>query len=346
MVTSFPPNGLKTGSRNLITDVDGIKVGQAEDSTARTGVTVILPDAPVTAAVNVMGGAPGTRETDALDPSRLLGGVIDAVTLSGGSVYGLDAGSGVTAWLGARGRGFEIAGSDVRAPIVPGAILFDLSNGGDKGWGEEPPYRRLGAEAASAAAENFELGNTGAGYGARAGSFKGGTGSASLVSDNGLQIGALMAVNSYGSAIVPGSKAFWAAPFERDGEFGGAAPASLSPDAEWLEGTKAGNPGLRQNTTIGIVATNADLTAAECNRVAVMAHDGLSRALRPAHAPVDGDVIFVIATGTHALGDDMRVRHLSEIGTYAGDCVARAIARGVYEAETLGDMISYKDAIK
>eukprot|EP00439_Symbiodinium_sp_Y106_P088537 s1_g1073.t1 len=336
----------QTGPRNLITDVDGIKVGQAEDLIARTGVTVILPDAPVTAAVNVMGGAPGTRETDALDPTRLLGGVTDAVTLSGGSVYGLDAASGVTAWLGARGRGFEIAGSNTRAPIVPGAILFDLSNGGDKDWGEEPPYRRLGAEAAAAASDTFDLGNAGAGFGARAGSIKGGTGSASLVSQDGLQIGALMAVNSYGSAIVPGSNTFWAAPFERDGEFGSVAPTALAPDAEWLEGTKAGNPGLRQNTTIGIVATNADLTAAECNRVAVMAHDGLARALRPAHAPVDGDVIFVIATGAHTLDEDMRVRHLSEIGAYAGDCVARAIARGVYEADTLGDMMGYKDASK
>ncbi len=345
MVTPFASGGIQTGPRNLITDVDGIKVGQAEDVDACTGATVILPDSPVTAAVNVMGGAPGTRETDALDPSRLLGGVIDAVTFSGGSVYGLDTGSGVTAWLGARGRGFEIAGSEVRAPIVPGAILFDLSNGGDKGWGEEPPYRRLGAEAAAAAAESFRLGNAGAGFGARAGSIKGGTGSASLISSDGLQIGALMAVNSYGSAVVPGTSAFWAAPFERDGEFGGVAPMGLAPDAEWLEGTKAGNPALRQNTTIGIVATNADLTAAECNRVAVMAHDGLARALRPAHAPVDGDVIFVIATGAHALGDDMRVRHLSEIGTHAGDCVARAIARGVYEAKTLGDMISYGDAL-
>ena len=196
----------RPGPRNLITDVDGIKVGQAEDLAARTGATVILPDAPVTAAVSVMGGAPGTRETDALDPTRLLGGVIDAVTLSGGSVYGLDAASGATAWLGARGRGYEIAGSGVRAPIVPAAILFDLSNGGAKDWGEEPPYRDLGASAAANASDTFALGNAGAGFGARAGSLKGGTGSASLVSEDGLQIGALMAVNSYGSAIVPGAK--------------------------------------------------------------------------------------------------------------------------------------------
>jgi len=343
---SILPSVLKPGPRNLITDVAGIKVGQAEDLGARTGATVIVPDAPVTAAVSVMGGAPGTRETDALDPTRLLGGVIDAVTLSGGSVYGLDAASGVTAWLGARGRGYEIAGSGVRAPIVPAAILFDLSNGGDKGWGEEPPYRALGATAAANASDTFSLGNSGAGFGARAGSIKGGTGSASLVRDDGLQIGALMAVNSYGSAIVPGSRSFWAAPFEMNGEFGGAASAVLPARAEWHEGTKAGDAGLRQNTTIGIVATNADLSAAECTRIAVMAHDGMARALRPAHAPVDGDAIFVIATGAYSLDEEMRVRHLSELGTYAGDCVARAIARGVYEAETLGDVIAYRDAVK
>jgi L-aminopeptidase/D-esterase-like protein len=336
----------RPGPRNLITDVAGIKVGQAEDGSARTGATVILPDMPVTAAVSVMGGAPGTRETDALDPTRLLGGVIDAVALSGGSVYGLDTASGVTAWLGARGRGYEIAGSGVRAPIVPAAILFDLSNGGDKDWGEEPPYRALGAAAAADASDTFSLGNAGAGLGARAGSLKGGMGSASLVSQDGLQIGALMAVNSYGSAIVPGSKSFWAAPFEVGNEYGGVAPAALAENAEWHEGTKAGDAGLRQNTTIGIVATNADLSAAECTRVAMMAHDGLARALRPAHAPVDGDAIFVIATGAYSLDEEMRVRHLSELGTYAGDCAARAIARGVYEAETLGDMIAYRDAVR
>lgn len=333
------------GPRNLITDVAGIKVGQAEDVAARTGTTVLLPDEPAVCAVSVMGGAPGTRETDALDPSRLLGGRVDAVTLSGGSVYGLDAASGVTAWLGARGRGFGFSGLDITAPIVTGAILFDLSNGGDKSWGETPPYLNLGRQAVAAAGKTFGLGNKGAGLGARAGTLKGGLGSASLYTGDGLQVGALMAVNAYGSAIVPGTKSFWAAPFELDGEFGGVMPEELS-DRDWAKGTKADANGLRQNTTIGIVAVNAKLNAAECQRVAIMAHDGLARALRPAHAPVDGDVIFVVATGTHSLADETRIRDLTEIGTYAGDCVARAIARGVYEAETLGDMPAYRDVAR
>ncbi|MEQ9519389.1 MAG: P1 family peptidase [Parvibaculum sp.] len=330
------------GPRNLITDVAGIKVGHAEDVAARTGTTVLLPDEPAICAVSVMGGAPGTRETDALDPSRLLGGRVDAVTLSGGSVYGLDAPSGVTAWLGARRRGFTFTGIDVTAPIVPGAILFDLSNGGDKNWGETPPYLELGKRAVASADKTFALGNVGAGLGARAGTLKGGLGSASLYTGGGFQIGALMAVNAYGSAIVPGTKSFWASPFELDGEFGGIMPEELS-DRDWTTGTKADANGPRQNTTIGIVAVNAKLTAAECQRVAVMAHDGLARALRPAHAPVDGDVIFVVATGMRALDEESRIRDLTEIGTYAGDCVARAIARGVYEAETLGEMTAYRD---
>lgn len=334
----------RPGPRNLITDVAGIKVGQAEDEKACTGTTVILPDASVVGAVSVMGGAPGTRETEALDPSRLLGGVMDAVTLSGGSVYGLDAGSGVVSWLGARGRGYGFNSIDVKAPIVPGAILFDLSNGGNKDWGENPPYKDLGMQAAAAASETFALGNAGAGFGARAGSVKGGTGSASLFTDSGLQVGALMVVNSFGSAIVPGTKSFWAAPFERDGEFGGVGAAALSAqEGEWQLGTKAGEVAPRQNTTIGIVATNAALSAAECYRVAIMAHDGLARALRPAHAPVDGDVIFVMSTGAYTFDDEARIGELTAIGTYAGDCVARAIARGVYEARTQGDLIGYRD---
>ena len=334
----------KPGPRNLITDVVGIKVGQAEDVTVRTGATVILPDAPVTAGVSVMGGAPGTRETDLLDPARLVGGVIDAVTLSGGSVYGLDAGSGVVSWLGARGRGFGFNSTDVKAPIVPGAILFDLANGGDKSWGENPPYRDLAMKAVASASEEFALGNAGAGFGARAGSLNGGTGSASLVTTDGLQVGALMAVNAYGSAIVPGTTSFWAAPFEIGDEFGGGKTASITAEhQEWQLDTKADDGGLRQNTTIGIVATNAALSAGECHRVAIMAHDGLARALRPAHAPVDGDVIFVMSTGAYELDEETRVRDLTAIGTYAGDCVARAIARGVYEADTLGDMLGYQE---
>ncbi|MEQ9143154.1 MAG: P1 family peptidase [Parvibaculaceae bacterium] len=332
------------GPLNLITDVAGIKVGQAEDMAALTGVSVVLPDEPAIGAVSVMGGAPGTRDTEALDPARLLGGRLDAVTLSGGSVYGLDAPSGVVSWLSAQGRGFTFSATHVTAPIVPGAILFDLANGGDKDWGDTPPYRDLGRAAVEKAGTAFALGNAGAGLGALAGSLKGGTGSASLVSPEGYCVGALMAVNAFGSPLVPGSGAFWAAPFERDGEFGGHGTGRLMPEtSDWTFGTKA-DAGPRENTTIGVVATDAALSAAECHRVAVMAHDGLARALRPAHAPADGDVIFVISTGKIAMPDENRARWLTGLGTYAGDCVARAIARGVYEAESIGGHVAYRDA--
>jgi L-aminopeptidase/D-esterase-like protein len=336
---------IRKGPRNLITDVTGIRVGNAEDFAVRTGATVILPDARAVAAVDARGGAPGTRETDALDATCLVDAV-DAVVLSGGSVYGLDAASGATAWLGARRRGYSMGNGTVFAPVVPAAILFDLTNGGDKAWGETPPYNDLGRRACAAAASDFALGNAGAGLGARAGQLKGGLGSASAVTDAGLQVGALIAANPYGSVLVPGSSAFWAAPYELDGEFGGggwpsAAPglASLPP----LSGTK-GEAAAQAggNTTIGCVAVNADLTPAEARRVAIMAQDGLARAIRPIHTPFDGDVIFVLATGSRALGAEGRPALLLELGHMAADCVARAVARGVYEAETLGDALAYR----
>ncbi len=201
---------LRPGPRNLITDIDGIRVGNAEDHDAWTGVTVVLPTEPAVAAVDVRGGAPGTSETDALDPTCLIDAV-HAVVLSGGSVFGLDAAVAVAAELGARGIGFAVRSA--RVPIVPSAILFDLLNGGIKNWGAEPPYRAL-ARAALAAAEaaggsgDFALGNSGAGAGAKAGRLKGGLGSVSTVRDDGLQIGALIAVNPLGSVVMPGSAAF------------------------------------------------------------------------------------------------------------------------------------------
>ena len=343
---------VKPGPRNLITDVAGIKVGNASSQKARTGATLVLPDQPAIAGVDVRGGAPGTRETDALDPSSLLGGRVDALVLSGGSVYGLDAASGVTAWLGAQGRGFEIASSPLTAPIVPAAILFDLANGGDKNWGETPPYAALGRQACLDAAEQFALGNSGAGLGAKAGTYKGGLGSASALTDDGFEVGALMAVNAFGAPTQPGTGTFWAAPFEMNGEFGGVAsdqagrmsPAAIDP----LVGSKfSGVPPApdtpRQNTTIGVVAVNAALTGAQANRIAAMAHDGMARALRPIHTELDGDVIFVLATGKKPLSDDTLQYDLMRLGSLGADCVARAIARGVYEAETLGEMVSYKD---
>lgn len=321
------------GSSNLISDVDGIRVGNAEDHRAGTGVTVVLPDRPATAAVDVRGGAPGTRETDALDPACLVDRV-DAVVLSGGSAFGLDAASGAMAWLRERGRGFAVGGA--RVPVVPAAILFDLLNGGDKEWGSTPPYRRLARAACDNAAAGFPLGNVGAGVGAVAGDLKGGLGSASSVSPDGLRVGALAAANPYGSAVMPGSDAFWAWPFERDGEFGGGRPDGPPAGGDF---EVSGGPGAGANTTIAVVATNASLDVAQARRVAIMAHDGIARAVRPAHTPFDGDTVFALATGG---GPHEGAARVAEIGMRAADCLSRAIARGVYAAETLGGVPDYR----
>ncbi len=340
---------IRKGPSNLITDVDGILVGNAENAQMRTGTTIILPEMRAIAGADVRGGAPGTRETDLLDATCLVDQV-DAIVLSGGSVYGLDAASGVTGVLGAQGRGYGMGNGMFVAPIVPSAILFDLSNGGDKTWGDTPPYNALGRAAVAAAGKSFALGNAGAGLGARAGQIKGGLGSASAITDDGLQVGALVAVNPYGSVLVSGSTHFWAAPYELDGEFGGRGlPADMSGIAtlDPFVGTKGEAAATSGgNTSIGCIATNADLTPAEARRVAIMAQDGLARAIRPIHTPFDGDVLFVLATGTKALGDEMRPREILRLGAIAADCVARAVARGVYEAETLGDSVAYRDMAK
>lgn len=327
--SAMPPRmPMQPGARNLITDVSGIAVGQAEDARTRTGVTVILPDERAVAAVDVRGGGPGTRETDALAADTLVEAA-DAIVLSGGSVYGLAAADGVTVWLGARGRGFGLAPGAPSAPIVPAAILYDLANGGDKGWGEAPPYRDLGTQAVAAAGRDFVLGTAGAGAGAMAGRLKGGTGSASVAADA-WTVGALAAVNSFGSVVAPGGRAFWAAPFEIGEEFGGVplAGARAAPD-DW--GLAKREPGVRTSTTLAVVATDAALTPAEARRVAVMAQDGMARAIRPVHAPFDGDAVFVLSTGRRALPEP-RPFALTVLGAAAADCLARAIARGVYEA--------------
>lgn len=319
------------GPRNLITDVPGLKVGQAQDPRVRTGVTVILPDERAVAACDVRGGAPGTRETDALAPENLVDAV-DAVVLSGGSVYGLGAADGVVAWLGARGRGYGMAPGVPKSPVVPAAIMFDMANGGDKGWGEDPPHRDLGKQAVAAAGLDVALGTAGAGYGAMAGGLKGGTGSASVVTADGYTVGAIVAVNSWGSVIAPGGRTFWAAPYELAGEFGGLGSAGLraGPD-EWGSAKRAAEA---RNTTIACVATDAILTPAQAKRVAVMAQDGFARAIRPVHAPFDGDVVFAISTGRKPVADDFT---LARLGALAADTLARAIARGVFEAKPWAD---------
>ena len=285
--------------------------------------------------MDMRGGAPGTRESDSLDPVNRVDRV-DAVVLAGGSVFGLDAAGAIVPWLAAQGRGLPVAGAV--APIVPAAILFDLNNGGDKGWGETPPYRRLGLAAAQAAASDFVLGNAGAGLGARAGRLKGGLGSASALSDDGLQVGALVAANPVGSVVMPGSSTLWAWAWEQQDEMGGQRPpgAGVGTASELPPEGRIGG-----HTTIGVVATNARLDKAGARRIAIMAQDGLARAIRPVHTPFDGDTIYVLSTGTSTLADPEPLL-LSRIGSLAADCVARAIGRAVWCAESLGDMPSYR----
>ncbi|RVD38592.1 peptidase T4, partial [Mesorhizobium sp. M8A.F.Ca.ET.023.02.2.1] len=220
----------RTGPRNLISDVAGLRVGNASDARLKSGVTTVLCDEPAVAGVQILGGAPGTRETDLLEPHNSVE-TIHAVVLSGGSAFGLDAASGVQAALRERGIGLEVGG--FRVPIVPAAILFDLRNGGDKDWGRYPPYRDLGYESVQAAAADFLLGTAGAGTGALTSGLKGGLGSASTLLDNGITIGARAAVNPPGSVPVGRTRHFWAAPFEIGDEFGGLGyPSPMPEDAK------------------------------------------------------------------------------------------------------------------
>ncbi|MGE3303899.1 MAG: P1 family peptidase [Hyphomonadaceae bacterium] len=320
----------KPGPRNTIADVGGLLVGCAEDAAVRTGVTVLLPEARATAAVEVLGGGPGTRETDALAPQNLVDAV-DAIVLSGGSVYGLGAADAVVAALGARGRGYVLRQGAPAAPVVPAAILFDLGNGGDKSWGETPPYARLGRAALDAVSAEVPLGSRGAGYGAMAGQLQGGQGSASAVTEDGFTVAALAAVNCFGSATAPGGRAFWAWALEQGGEFGSVgAPKGPLGDLEDWGGAKA-DPAGRNSTTLCVAATDAVLSKAQAKRFAQMAAAGLARAIRPVFAPFDGDVVFALATGAKALPDPAAL-HLARLGALAADCVARAVARGVYAA--------------
>jgi D-aminopeptidase len=325
-------------ARNLITDVAGVRIGNAHDPQLASGVTVVLFDAPATASVDVRGGGPGTRETDLLDPQMTVTR-IDAITLSGGSAFGLDAPGGVQAFLRAQGRGYQVGSA--RVPIVPGAILFDLLNAGDKDWGRYPPYRELAYAAAETAGTEFALGSVGAGTGATTVNLKGGIGSASAVTEDGFAVGALAAVNAAGSVVIGDGPWFWAAPFEQNGEFGGRGfPSPLPPEA--LHPRTKG--ALRVSTALAVVVTDALLSKPQVKRLAVMAQDGLARASYPVHTPLDGDVVFAAATGAKPLPEPTFA--FMRLGAIAANAVARAVARGVYEATALpfaGALPSWRD---
>ncbi|SMO38688.1 P1 family peptidase [Paracoccus laeviglucosivorans] len=313
---------MRPGPLNLITDIAGLRVGNSRDDRLRSGVTVLTGDAPLTCGVNVMGGAPGTRETDLLAPDKMVQGV-DALVLSGGSAFGLAACDGVAAGLRADGRGFQVG--LVQVPIVPGAIVFDLLNGGDKGW-DQNPYPALGRTAYDHAARDFVLGSEGAGTGAMTHRWKGGLGSASVVLDCGITVGALVVVNALGSVTVGDSRHFWAAPWEMAGEFGGLGPAPAHDPTREPPLAKQ----LGEATTIAIVATDAALDKAGATRMATAAQDGMARAIVPSHTPYDGDLVFAASTGGRPLPDPALTPFL--LGHAAAIVLARAIARGVHAA--------------
>ncbi len=313
---------------NTILDVGGLKIGQAHDEHVKTGVTVILPGAPAVCAVDVRGGGPGTRETDALAN----GGLIDrvhALVLAGGSVYGLAAADAVTTWLGGQRRGYAPGPEPIPvSPIVPSAILFDNANGGNKAWGNAPPFHTLGLAACEAAGKTIQLGRAGAGYGATAGIYPGGLGSASETVD-GITVGAIIAANPVGSPFMPGTNCYWAWPYEVGGEYGGTRPS-----ADYVYGPASDTKlaflkAAGQSTVIGAVAVNAALQQKQLKRIAIMAQDGIAMAVQPAHTPLDGDTIFALSTGDKVCESPVL---LAELGAAAARCTARALARGVYES--------------
>ena len=324
---------------NLLTDIAGVRVGHADDGRLASGVTAVIFDSPAVAAIDVRGGGPGTREGALLDLANTVERV-DAFALSGGSAFGLEAGGGVQAWLAEQGRGLVVRGAVI--PIVPGAILFDLLNGGDKAWGRFSPYRDLGYAAAANAGADFALGSRGAGVGATTANFKGGLGSASAATSSGVKVAAIVAVNAVGSVTLGDGPWFWAAPFEVDGEYGGRGwPGKFAP--EMLKLRMKGGATESENTTIAAVVTDAVLTKPQAKRLAMIAQTGFARAIYPVHAPLDGDVVFAAATGEKPIDP---LVGLSELGTVAANVIARAIARGVYEATALplpGAQPSWKD---
>ncbi|MFK7764165.1 MAG: P1 family peptidase [Roseobacter sp.] len=312
---------MQPGPRNLITDVSGLMVGHAQDHTLGSGTTVLTARSPFVASCHVMGGAPGTRETDLLAPDKTVE-TVDALVLSGGSAFGLDACSGVMEQLRKQGRGYPAG--PARVPIVPGAVIFDLYAGQEKQW-RASPYPALGAAAFDAASDDFEIGTIGAGTGALTAMLKGGLGSASLRLDGGATVGALVVANPFGSVTTPGDRHFHAAPFEIEAEFGGVGPDLKTGQGMGFTSRKAQAFAAANNTVIAIVATDAAMTKAECNRVATAAHAGIARACVPSHTPADGDIIFALSTGaTHA--------ETGLIGHAAALCLTRAIARAVHAA--------------
>ena len=327
--------------QNLLTDIPGLRVGHADDAALASGVTAIVFDEPAVASIDLRGGGPGLRDCALLDPVNTVDR-IDGLFLSGGSAFGLDAGGGVQAWLKEQGRGFNVGTATI--PIVPGAILFDLMNGGNKNWGRFSPYRDMGYAAAANASDTFKIGSVGAGLGATTATFKGGLGSASAELRNGIRVAALCAVNAIGSVTIGDGPHFWAAPFEINNEFGGRGmPPHVTPEMLRIRIKGGTSTSAVENTTLCIVVTDAIVTKAQAKRLAIIANTGMARAIYPVNAPLDGDVMFAAATCKKAIDP---LAGLTELGAIAANVVARAMARGVYEATALpfaGALPSWRD---
>ena len=327
-----------TGQNNAVTDVERLIVGHFTDIDAVCGVTVVICPEGAVAGVDVRGSAPGTRETDLLDPLNLVEKA-QAVVLSGGSVFGLAASDGVVRWLAEQGYGFPVDEDQV-APIVPAAVLYDLGRGQDFVPSISDEWGRRACQAAKDGA--VSSGCVGAGAGAMAGGIKGGLGTASLVLDSGVTVAAIVAVNSLGSVINPVTGRPWEIGLEVDGEFGiqGKRPVRLPQAAE-------GSP--TKNTTIGLVATNAVLSKTQVKKMAQMAHDGMARAIRPSHTLFDGDTVFGLATCKKALPEapgfftSPQAQAFNELGHAAANCMSRAIISGILNAWSLAGMIAFCD---
>lgn len=326
---------------NSITDISGIQVGHYTDLAAASGVTVVLCEKGAVAGVDVRGSAPGTRETDLLNPINLVEKA-QAVVLSGGSVFGLAASDGVVQWLEKKGRGFPL-GNDQVAPIVPAATLYDLGRGSSF---RPPITTQWGKQACEAASDReVEQGSVGAGTGALAGNIKGGVGTASCLLPSGIWVGAVVAVNSNGSVIDPQTGQPWEIRLGVDNEFGAQGKKSVE-----LPPTEASEPA--QNTTIGVVATDAACTKVQAQKIAQMSHDGMARSIRPAHTMFDGDTLFCLATGAKELPqtpgffEAPYAQAVTEIGHAAADCVSRAIIHGVLAAQSLGTITAFGDLPK
>ena len=318
---------LVNGPKNSITDVDGFLVGNAHDEKIKSGATVLTRSTSFKASVSILGGAPGTKETDLLSPDKIIEN-IDGIVLAGGSAFGLDASSGVMDCIRGQNRGFDAGG--IKVPIVPSAILFDLKNGGSKNW-KINPYRNLGRNAFLNVSDEFEIGSVGAGCGANTSVVKGGLGTTSIFCGDRIKVGAVVAVNSVGSPCFPGTNILYSDFYnDRKKHFERPPMSSLINSTKLLTG---------EATTLGIVCTNLNFNKSDLNRIATSAHSGIARAIEPSHTPFDGDIIFSATSGTQPI--DSEDKDLMLVCQLSALCVTQAVGSAIKAArKKKGDQLA------